>query len=75
MISHMSSVKKFLPVFLCLAMLAGGATLYAQDAGMQAPAPLAVAAPDAAAVPAAPEPPKIDTGDTGWVLISTARNG
>jgi Amt family ammonium transporter len=51
-------------------MLAGGTALYAQDAAAQAPAPEApAAAPDAAAAPA---PPKIDTGDTAWVLVSTA---
>jgi Amt family ammonium transporter len=43
-------------------MLAGGVALFAQDAVAQAPAPLT----------AAPEPPKIDTGDTAWVLMSTA---
>ena len=71
MLSHMSSMKKILPVLLCLAMLAGGAALYAPDAGAQAPAPEApaAAAPEAAAAPA---PPKIDTGDTAWVLVSTA---
>jgi Amt family ammonium transporter len=42
-------------------MFAGGAALYAQDAGAQAPA-----------AAAAPTPPKIDTGDTAWVLVSTA---
>jgi len=66
MLSQMSSMKKILPVLLCLAMLAGGAALYAQDAGAQAPAALA---PDVAAAPA---PPKIDSGDTAWVLVSTA---
>ena len=30
MLSHMSSMRKILPVLLCLAMLAGGAALYAQ---------------------------------------------
>ena len=71
MLSHMSSMKKILPGLLCLAMLAGGAALYAPDAAAQAPAPEApaAAAPDAAAAPA---PPKIDTGDTAWVLVSTA---
>ncbi len=73
MLSPMSSMKKILPGLLCLAMLAGGAALFAQDAVAQAPAPApeapAAAAPDAAAAPA---PPKIDTGDTAWVLVSTA---
>jgi Amt family ammonium transporter len=59
-------MRKILPVLLCLAMLAGGAALYAQDAGAQAPAALA---PEVAAAPA---PPKIDSGDTAWVLVSTA---
>ena len=71
MLSHMSSMRKILPVLLCLAMLAGGAALYAPDAAAQAPAPEAPA-PEAAAPAAAPEPPKIDTGDTAWVLVSTA---
>ncbi len=66
MLSHMSSMRKILPVLLCLAMLAGGAALFAQDAGAQAPA---APAPEAEA---APEPPKIDTGDTAWVLVSSA---
>ena len=66
MLSHMSSMRKILPVLICLAMLAGGAALYAQDAGAQAPP---AAAPEAAAAPAQP---KIDTGDTAWVLVSTA---
>jgi len=72
MLSHMTSMKKFLPVLLSFAMLAGGTALYVQNAGAQAPA-----APEAAAAPeappeAAPEPPKIDTGDTAWVLVSSA---
>jgi len=72
MLSHMSSMRKILPVLICLLMLAGGAALYGQDAAAQAPAAPeapAAAAPDAAAAPA---PPKIDTGDTAWVLVSTA---
>ncbi len=74
MLSHMSSMKKILPVLTCLAMLAGGAALYAQDAGAQAPAAPAPEAPAAPApeAAAAPAPPKIDTGDTAWVLVSTA---
>lgn len=62
MLSAMTTRKAFLPALLCLAMLAGGVALFAQDAIAQAPAPLTVA----------PEPPKIDTGDTAWVLMSTA---
>src|SRR5437016_5418791 len=71
MLSHRSSMRKILPVLICLVMLAGGAALYTQDAAAQAPTPEApaAAAPDAAAAPA---PPKIDSGDTAWVLVSTA---
>jgi Amt family ammonium transporter len=74
MLSYLTSMKKILPVLICLALLAGGAALYAQDAGAQAPAAPAPAAPAAAApdAAAAPAPPKIDTGDTAWVLVSTA---
>src|SRR2546422_1624005 len=73
MLRHMSSMKKILPVLTCLAMLAGGAALYAQDAGAQAPAAPAPEAPAAAPeAAAAAAPPKIDTGDTAWVLVSTA---
>jgi Amt family ammonium transporter len=73
MLSHMSRMKKILPGLLCLAMLAGGAALFAQDAVAQAPAAPAPEAPAAAPeAAAAPEPPKIDTGDTTWVLVSTA---
>ena len=69
MFSHMSSVKKILPLLICLVMLAGGAALCVQDVAAQAPEAPAVVAPEAAAAPA---PPKIDTGDTAWVLVSTA---
>jgi Amt family ammonium transporter len=65
----MSSMKKILPVLTCLAMLAGGTALYAQDAGAPAPEASVAVAPEATAAPAAP---KIDTGDTTWVLVSTA---
>src|SRR5467141_2464455 len=74
MLSHMSSMRKILPILICIVMLAGGAALYAQDAAAQAPAAPAPEAPAAAApeAAAAPAPPKIDTGDTAWVLVSTA---
>ena len=68
MLSYLTNMKKILSVLMCLAMLAGGAALYAQDAGAQAPEAPA-AAPEGAAAPA---PPKVDTGDTAWVLVSTA---
>jgi Amt family ammonium transporter len=61
-------MTSMLPVLAC-AILVGTTGLYAQDAGAPAPASPVVAALEAAAVPAAP---KIDTGDTTWVLVSTA---
>src|ERR1041384_3570836 len=62
MISAMTSMKKLLPTLLSLAMLAGWTALFVHDAGAQAPASLTATA----------EAPKIDTGDTAWVLTSTA---
>src|SRR5580765_1857479 len=62
MLSAITIMKKFLPILFCLALLVGVATLFAQDIGAQTPGPPA----------AAPAAPKIDTGDTAWVLTSTA---
>jgi len=60
------SIKKILPVLLicCTILLAGGTALYVSDVAAQAPA--------AAAAPAAPAPLKADTGDTAWILTSSA---
>ena len=59
-----------LPVLAC-AILVGTTGLYAQDAG--APAPAVTAPLGQEAVPAAVSvQPKIDTGDTTWLLVSTA---
>ncbi len=62
MSSHMmSSMKKILPVLLiCLLMLAGGTALYVPDVAAEAPAAAAAAAP------------KADSGDTAWILASSA---
>ncbi len=62
--------SKILPVLACLAVLAFGAVVGAQETPAPAPATPVSAAPEAAS--AAPAAPKIDTGDTAWVLISTA---
>ena len=80
--SHFSKMRKILPLCICMVMLAGATALYAQDAGAPvlyaqdagSPAPAAppAAVPEAAAAPAAPAVPKIDTGDTAWLLVSTA---
>ncbi|HEX9156063.1 MAG TPA: ammonium transporter, partial [Nitrospira sp.] len=75
-------MRKILPLCICMVMLAGATALhaqeagapvlYAQDAGSPAPAAPPAAVPEAAAAPAAPAVPKIDTGDTAWLLVSTA---
>ena len=67
--SHFSNLRKLLPVLVCMITLAGATALYAQDAGAPAPAAPQAAAPETTA--AAPAP-KIDTGDTAWLLVSTA---
>jgi Amt family ammonium transporter len=59
-------------VLTCLAILAGGTVVVAQDAVAPAPAAPVSAAPEVVATPAVPAAPKIDTGDTTWVLVSTA---
>lgn len=59
-----------LPVLAC-AILVGTTGLYAQDAG--APASAVTAPLGQEAAPAVvPAQPKIDTGDTTWLLVSTA---
>jgi Amt family ammonium transporter len=60
------SIKKILPVLLiCLTvMLVGGAAPFVQDVIAQAPA--------AEAAPAEPAPLKADTGDSAWILASSA---
>ena len=59
-----------LPVLAC-AILVGTTAVYAQDAGAQTPEVMPPLGQEAAPA-AVPAPPKIDTGDTAWVLISTA---
>ena len=53
---HRHTMKFVLAVLACLVVAAGSVSVYAQDANV----------PEAAAAPA------IDTGDTTWVLVSTA---
>jgi ammonium transporter, Amt family len=66
MSSYVGSMKKILPVLLiCLLMMAGGTALYVPDVAAQAPAA-------AEAAPAAAAPLKADSGDTAWILASSA---
>lgn len=60
-----------LPVLVCLVLTAGAAAVWAEEIGAPgSPAP-AQAVQEAPAAPT-PPPPKIDTGDTAWLLVSTA---
>ena len=59
-----------LPVLAC-AILIGATGLYAQEAGAPASAVTAPLVQEAAPA-AVPVQPKIDTGDTTWLLVSTA---
>ena len=70
-------MKKLLALFTMVAMLSGlSAMAYADDATPATAAPATTMAP--AAAPAAPAPapaaaaPKVDSGDTAWMLTSTA---
>jgi len=67
--------ERYLVIVLLLTLLAlVGTSAWAQaPATPAAPAPAATPAPAAVPAPAAaPAPPKIDTGDTAWVLMSSA---
>lgn len=64
MVQRMRLITMILPILIGLVVLSWTGGGWAQDAP-QAPAP---AAPEAAP----PAAPKIDTGDTAWVLVSTA---
>lgn len=60
-----------LPVLVCLVLTAGAAAVWAEEIGAPgSPAP-AQAVQEAPPAPT-PPPPKIDTGDTAWLLVSTA---
>ena len=72
MISHRHSIMMIVPVLTCLAILAGGIAVFAQDDIAPPPAAPVSAAPGTAVAPAVPAAPMIDTGDTTWVLVSTA---
>jgi Amt family ammonium transporter len=65
--------RQSLPLLACLAITLWAGAVWAQEAGAPAaPAPVAQDTATAPAAAAAPAPTKIDTGDTAWVLISTA---
>jgi ammonium transporter, Amt family len=69
MVRRMRFKTLILPILTGLAIMLGAAGVWAQEAPAP-PAPAAQEAVPAAAVPA--PPPKIDTGDTAWLLTSTA---
>jgi Amt family ammonium transporter len=65
--------RQSLPLLACLAMILWAGAVWAQETGAPAaPSPAGQETAPAPTAAAAPAPPKIDTGDTAWVLISTA---
>ena len=67
--------RRFLPLAVLVALVCLGLGATAGLAQQAAPAPAApapTAAPAGAAPAAAPAAPKVDTGDTAWVLTSSA---
>jgi len=69
MVRRMRFKTLILPILTGLAIMLGAAGVWAQEAPAP-PVPAVQEAAPAAAVPA--PPPKIDTGDTAWLLTSTA---
>ncbi|MBI5075543.1 MAG: ammonium transporter [Nitrospirae bacterium] len=70
-------MKRFISITVLLGLVMFAGLAFAEEAKTaEAPAPTAVAAPaaEAPAVPAvaAPAAPKIDTGDTAWMIVATA---
>ncbi|MBI5849376.1 MAG: ammonium transporter [Nitrospirae bacterium] len=70
-------MKRFISITILLSYLLFAGFVFAEEAKpVDAPAPAAVAATEpASATPAAaavPAPPKIDTGDTAWMIVATA---
>ncbi len=70
---RMRFMTMILPIVIGLAVLLRAGGGWAQEAPPAPPAPAATeAAPAAPAATPAPAPPKIDTGDTAWLLTSSA---
>ncbi len=73
MIRRLCMTRQSLPLLACLAIILWAGVVWAQETGAPAaPSPGSQESAPAPAAAAAPAPPKIDTGDTAWVLISTA---
>lgn len=69
MFTRIGVMNGILSAFTCLLLVSGGAHVWAEEVGApSAGTPEAASQPAAAAAPA----PKIDTGDTTWVLVSAA---
>ena len=67
-------MKRFISITMLLGFMMFAGLAYAEEAKTaEVPAPAAVAAPAAEApAVAAPAAPKIDTGDTAWMIVATA---
>ncbi|MBI5178889.1 MAG: ammonium transporter [Nitrospinae bacterium] len=64
-------MKKLLALFMLLGLLASSSAVFAEEVAAPAPAVAVEAAAPAPAPEAAPAP-KIDTGDTAWMMVSSA---
>ena len=68
-------MKKLVGLTILISILIFSVMAFAEEAKpVEAPAPAAVAAPasETPAAAAVPAPPKIDTGDTAWMIVATA---
>lgn len=71
MLRRIAFKASILPIVASCVLVLWGAVAGAEDAPLTA-APAAQEAAQTPPAPAAPTPPKIDTGDTAWLLVSTA---
>jgi Amt family ammonium transporter len=65
-------MRKFLSIFILVWVLLSTSLLYAEEKTQPAPAHAAVEQGAAAQASSATTAPKIDTGDTAWMIVATA---
>ncbi len=65
-------MRKFLSIFIILWFLLPAGLVFAAEKTAPAPIPAAITQNAPAAAAAAPAVPKIDTGDTAWMIVATA---
>ncbi|MBI5025874.1 MAG: ammonium transporter [Nitrospirae bacterium] len=65
-------MKRLLSLTILLCFMAMAGAVFAEEPKAEMPRPIGVPATEAPPAQTAPAPPKIDTGDTAWMLVSTA---